>query len=193
MLAAALVGLPLPLLPLHLLWINIVTDGLPALALVMDPADEDVLNRPPRPPEEPMLGRSQWNYIVLTGLLEASVTLAVFAWVLQSKDLTEARNVAFTVLVFCELFRAFAARSATRTFWEVGALTNLRLVGAVIVSVFVQLGIHHIPATQVFFEIGTLSFTDCALTLLVGLFPVTVIEILKLVRRAMLTPGVASA
>jgi len=190
MLAAALVGLPLPLLPLHLLWINIVTDGLPALALVMDPPDEDVLSRPPRPPDEPMLGRSQWHYIVLTGLLEASVTLGVFAWALQSRHLAEARNLAFTVLVFCELFRAFAARSDTRTFWEVGALTNVRLVGVVLVSVFVQIGIHHIPATQVFFEVGSLSLTDGALTVVVGLFPVTVIEIQKLVRRAMLRPSV---
>jgi len=183
MLVAALVGLPLPLLPLHLLWINIVTDGLPALALVMDPADEDVLNRPPRHPEEPMLGRAQWNYIVLTGLLQAAATLGTFAWALESRDLTEARNLAFSVLVFGELFRAFAARSTTRTFWEVGAFTNLRLLGVVLFSIFVQLGIHHIPATQVFFEIGALSLADCALTVLVALCPVTVIEVQKLVRR----------
>jgi len=183
MLVAALAGLPLPLLPLHLLWINIVTDGLPALALVMDPADEDVLKRPPRDPDEPMLGRSQWNHIVVTGLLQAAATLAVFAWVLNSRSLTEARNLAFTVLVFGELFRAFAARSTTLTFWEVGAFTNLRLVGVVVISVLVQLGLHHIPATQVFFEIDRLSWTDGALTVLVGLCPVTVIEVQKLVRR----------
>jgi len=184
MLVAALVGLPLPLLPLHLLWINIVTDGLPALALVMDPTDEDVLQRPPRHPEEPMLGRAQWNYIVLTGLLQAAATLGMFAWALESRGLTEARNLAFSALVFGELFRAFAARSTTRTFWEVGAFTNLRLLAVVLVSVFVQLGIHHIPATQRFFEIGALSLADCALTVLVGLCPVTIIEVLKLVRRA---------
>jgi Ca2+-transporting ATPase len=183
MLVAAVVGLPLPLLPLHLLWINIVTDGLPALALVMDPADEDVLKRPPRNPDEPMLGRTQWNYIVLTGLLQAAAVLGVFVWALASRDLTEARNLAFTVLVFGELFRAFAARSMTRTFWEVGAFTNVRLLGVVMASVLVQLGIHHIPATQAFFEIGTLSMMDCALALLVGLCPVTVIEVQKLARR----------
>jgi Ca2+-transporting ATPase len=126
------------------------------------------------------------------GLLEASATLGVFAWALQSRDVSEARSVAFTTLVFCELFRSFAARSVTRTFWEVGALTNLRLVGVVVVSVFVQLGIHYIPATKTFFEIGMLSPTDCALTILVGLVPVTVLEGQKLVRRAARKRSVAS-
>ena len=180
MLAAALVGLPLPLLPLHLLWINVVTDGLPALALVVDPPEEDVLQRPPRHPDEPMLGRTQWRFIITTGLLQAAATLGVFLWALSARDLIEARNLAFSVLVFGELFRAFAARSTTRVFWEVGAFTNLRLLGVVVFSALVQLGIHHIPLAQSVFEIGPLSTADCALSVLVALGPVTVIELAKL-------------
>lgn len=183
MLTAALAGWPLPLLPLHLLWINVVTDGLPALALVVDPPEEDVLRRPPRHPDEPMLGRPQWQFIVTTGLLQAIATLAVFVWALNARDLVEARNLAFSVLVFGELFRAFAARSTTRVFWEVGAFTNIRLLGVVAFSVLLQLGIHHIPAAQAVFEIGPLSAADCALTLLVAMGPVTAIEVTKLVRR----------
>jgi Ca2+-transporting ATPase len=184
MLVAALAGWPLPLLPLHLLWINVVTDGLPALALVVDPPEEDVLKRPPRHPDEPMLGRREWQFIVSTGLLQAATTLGVFVWALEARDLVEARNLAFSVLVFGELFRAFAARSTTRVFWEVGAFTNLRLLGVVVVSVLLQLGIHHIPVAQDIFEIGQLSAADCALTLLVALVPVTVIELSKLARRS---------
>jgi Ca2+-transporting ATPase len=183
MLVAVLSGLPLPLLPLHLLWINVVTDGLPALALVVDPPEADVLQRPPRHPDEPMLGRAQWRFIITTGLLQAAATLGVFVWALNARDLTEARNLAFSVLVFGELFRAFAARSTTRVFWEVGAFTNMRLLGVVVFSVLLQLGIHHIPVAQAMFEIGPLSAADCALTLLVALGPVTVIEISKLARR----------
>ena len=119
MLVAALAGWPLPLLPLHLLWINVVTDGLPALALAVDPPEEDVLRRPPRHPDEPMLGRREWQFIVATGLLQAATTLGIFVWALNARDLVEARNLAFSVLVFAELFRAFAARSNTRLFWEV--------------------------------------------------------------------------
>jgi Ca2+-transporting ATPase len=183
MLVAALGGLPLPLLPLHLLWINVVTDGLPALALVVDPPEKDVLQRPPRHPDEPMLGREQWRYIIATGLLQAAATLGVFVWALNARDLSEARNLAFSVLVFGELFRAFAARSTTRVFWEVGAFTNLWLLGVVSFSVLMQFGLHYIPAAQAVFEIGPLSAADCALTVVVGLGPVTVIEVSKLVRR----------
>jgi Ca2+-transporting ATPase len=130
-----------------------------------------------------MLGRAQWRFIITTGLLQAAATLGVFVWALNARDLTEARNLAFSVLVFGELFRAFAARSTTRVFWEVGAFTNMRLLGVVVFSVLLQLGIHHIPVAQAMFEIGPLSAADCALTLLVALGPVTVIEISKLARR----------
>jgi len=182
-LVAALVGLPLPLLPLHLLWINVVTDGLPALALVVDPPEGDVLLRDPRHPDEPMLGRNEWRFILATGLLQAAASLGVFVWALSARDLSEARNLVFSVLVFGELFRAFAARSTTRVFWELGAFTNLKLLGVVAFSVVLQLGIHHIPAAQAMFAIGPLSATDCGLTLLVALVPVTAIELAKLVRR----------
>jgi Ca2+-transporting ATPase len=183
MLAAAVAGLPLPLLPLHLLWINVITDGLPALALVMDAPEDDVLRRPPRHPQEPMLGPEQWRFIATTGLVQAVATLGVFVWALDARDLVEARNLAFSVLVFGELFRAFAARSTTRLFWEVGAFTNLRLLAVVIASVALQVGIHHIPVAQAAFGIGPLSAVDCALTLLVGLSPVTVLESAKLAQR----------
>ncbi len=127
-------------------------------------------------------GRSG-SFIITTGLLQAAATLGVFVWALNARDLSEARNLAFSVLVFGELFRAFAARSTTRVFWEVGAFTNLRLLAVVVFSVVMQLGIHHMPAAQAVFEIGPLSAADCALTLLVAMAPVTVIEVAKLVRR----------
>lgn len=192
MFVAALVGLPLPLLPLHLLWINLVTDGLPALTLVMDPVDRDAMQRPPRQPDEPLLGRSQWMTIIATGVLQAAVTLGVFVWALQMRDLVEARNLAFATLVFGELFRAFAARSPTRLFFEVGVFTNLRLLGVVSLSVLIQIGLHHIPAIQDIFQISALSLADCGLTLLLGLLPVTVLELAKIVRR-LIASGVPQA
>jgi len=170
------------LLPLHLLWINLVTDGLPALALVTDPLDRNVMKRPPRDPREPILGKPQWRRILVSGLLQASVALAVFVWALENRDLNEARNLAFTTLVFAELFRAFSARSSL-PFWEVGIFTNMRLFGIVVVSVVVQLGIHHIPATQALFEIHDLSLEDCILSLAVGLIPLVITEMVKVVVR----------
>jgi len=183
MLVAAVSGLPLPLLPLQLLWVNVVTDGLPALALVVDPPEEGVLLRSPRSPAEPLLGRAQWQFIIGTGLLQALATLAVFVWALRARGLADARSLAFSVLVLGELFRAFAARSTTRVFWEVGPLTNLRLGAVVVLSAVLQFGIHYSPATQRIFAIASLSAGDWMLTLFVALVPVTVIELTKLDRR----------
>jgi Ca2+-transporting ATPase len=183
MLGAAIAGLPLPLLPIQLLWINLVTDGLPALALVVDPTEADALERPPRRPEEPMLGRPEWTTVAFTGLLEGVVIFSVFAWVLRAEGLAEARNMAFTTLVFSELFRAFAARSRTRLFWEVGAFSNLQLLGVVLFSVALQIAMHHVPIAQQIFGLGPLSLRDSLLSLGLGLIPVSVLELSKLYRR----------
>lgn len=184
MLAAALLGLPLPLLPLHLLWINLVTDGLPAIALVTDPLNRNVMKEPPRDPSESILGRVQWQKIIATGLLQAGVALAVFVWALENRDLTEARNLAFSTLVFAELLRAFSARSDL-PFWEVSLFSNMRLLGIVVISIMLQLGIHHIPATQALFQIDALSLMDCALGLFAGTVPMIVIEGHKIIKRLM--------
>jgi Ca2+-transporting ATPase len=188
MLGAALAGLPLPLLPLHLLWINLVTDGLPALALVMDPVDPGAMRRPPRRTEEPMLGRPEWRLIALTGLLEAGITLAVFVVALEERGVQVARSQAFSVLVFAELLRSFAARSPTRLFWEVGAFTNLRLIAVVALEIVLQLGLYQIPATQALFRIEPLSVADYVLVFAAGLIPVSVLELAKLWSRRRRAP-----
>ena len=189
MLGASVAGWPVALLPLQLLWVNLVTDGLPALALVMDPPDDDTLQRPPRKPEQPMLGRSEWLYIAATGALQATVTLSVFAWALTTRDARDARSLAFSVLVFGEILRAFAARSRTRLFWEVGPFSNVRLLAVCVVSVLVQIAIHHIPFTQRLFDLGPLSAADCLLGLGLGCIPVSVLEVTKYVRRTVTKRG----
>jgi Ca2+-transporting ATPase len=185
MLAAGLIGLPLPLLPLHLLWINLVTDGFPALALVMDPPDRDAMKKSPRRPDEPMLGPGQWLRIAAVGMLEAAVALAVFLWALRSRNLAEARSFTFSVIVFAELFRAFAARSPTRILWELGPFTNARLVASVVLSVAAQLAILFLPAARELFQLAALTLPEAGLCMALGLIPVTVLELSKLVRRGL--------
>lgn len=177
---AALIGLPPPLLPLHLLWINLATDGVPALALVTDRASESTMKRPPRPASEPILGRREWRAIAFAGGLQAVCALAIFTWALEARSLEEARNLTFSALVFGELLRAFSARDPDRPFWEVGLFSNVRLFLVVLVSILVQLGIHHVPALQALFGIGPLSLFDCGLVFAVGMVPLAVLELCKL-------------
>jgi Ca2+-transporting ATPase len=188
MLAASVVGLPTPLLPLHLLFINLITDGLPALALVMDPPDPGVMALPPRKVDEPILGGREWLGIVAVGVLEASIALGVFFWALRSRNELEARTLAFSVVVFSEVFRSFASRSSTRVLWEVGAFSNGVLLAVVVVSVGVQLAIISLPATQALFHLAPLPASEAALCLGLGLVSVTVLELRKLLLRLRPSP-----
>ncbi|WP_231383509.1 cation-translocating P-type ATPase [Methylobacter luteus] len=184
MLSAVLLGWPLPLLPLHLLWINLVTDGLPALALATDPIDPDVLNRPPRRSQETLFNWSFLKLTLFTGLLTAGVTLGVYAYELYiDNSLEQARDAAFTALVIAELLRAFGARSEQRTIWQIGLFSNLRLFLIVAASFALQLAIHHVPMLQALFQIEPVSLNQCVAWIGVGSIPLMVLELRKVIRR----------
>ncbi len=167
MLGAALIGWPLPLLPLHLLWINLVTEPLPGLALATDPATGDVLARPPRPPSEPMLGWSQGRRILLAAVLQSTVALAVFGWALQHHGLPLARTLAFTTLVFAILLRAPAVRAAGRT----GMRPYARLWLLVLASLALQGVLVGWAPLRGVFSLAVLSAAQWALALGLGLLP----------------------
>lgn len=188
---AAAVGWPLPLLPLQLLWVNLVTDGFPALALVMDPAGDEVLSRPPKAQSQPMLGRREWTAIALVGVVIGAVTLSVFRYELSSDTLDHARTVAFSSLVFAQVFNAFGARSFTRTFLEVGSFTNLRLVAVVVSTALLQVGLMALPLTQRLFGLGSFSWRVLLISVVAGLVPITLVELAKLVRRLVTTTRVS--
>jgi len=184
MLSAVLLGWPLPLLPLHLLWINLVTDGLPALALATDPIDPDVLNRPPRRSQESLFNRDFLTLTLLTGLLTAGVTLGVFSYELYiDNSVEQARDAAFTALVIAELLRAFGARSEQRTIWQIGLFSNLRLFLIVAVSFGLQLAIHHVPMLQKLFQIEPVTLNQCVAWIGVGFIPLIILELRKVIRR----------
>ena len=183
MLGAAAAGLPLPLLPLQILWINLVTDGFPALALVMDPADPDILTRPPRRPDEPMLGRSEWGLILAVGVLQGVMTLGVFLWGLARRDLSEARALAFSTLVFGQIFLSLGFRSRRALLWEIGPLTNRRLLAVVGGSALLQVALMQLGPTQRLFRIGQLPLRDSVLPILLGLVPLALFELAKVGRR----------
>ncbi|PRQ05449.1 Calcium-transporting ATPase 1 [Enhygromyxa salina] len=183
MLVAAAMGMPFPLLPLHLLWINLVTEPLPGLALVVDPPDDDVLRSPPRDPDEPLLGGREWSIIVATALVQTVVGFGVYYWALEldGRPLVEARSLAFTTVVCSELLRSFAFRSPRRLLWQIGALRNLGLAAVVGVSLVLQLALFQLPLTRELFGLGVLSWAEIGVVVAISFIPVSVLELSKVV------------
>ncbi|MBP9707161.1 MAG: cation-translocating P-type ATPase [Oligoflexales bacterium] len=181
-LGAIAFGLPLPLLAAHLLWINLVTDALPALTLIVEPLSPNIMKKAPRPRKESLLGHREWRQIIWVGLLEAMVALSLYWYLLNNHGEDYARSMLFTELVFSQMLRSFGARSNSRIFWKVGALSNLWLLAVVLFTATLQVCLHYIPFAQEAFALKPLSVNDFALLLVFALIPITVIEIKKLLR-----------
>jgi Ca2+-transporting ATPase len=181
MLGAAVAGWPAPLAPVHLLWINLVTDGLPALALASEPVPPAGLREMRRPSPAGFEKRFFWG-TGLIGLLSAVTTLAVYGVSLTYGDELTARTNAFSFLVFEELFRSFASRSDTRTFFQMRVRSNLFHLGAALVPVGFQMVLLHVPAFNLMFKTAPLGWTACLFFFGLSLVPVTMIEVWKLVR-----------
>lgn len=178
------VGLPTPLLPIHFLWINLVTDGLPALCLATDPIDSDVMKRAPRPRSEPMMKPTFIRTMLFTGLLTAGVTFAVFLYGLKTGSLATARGSAFAVLVFAELLRAFGARSGSKAVWEISLFTDVRLLAVVTVSILVQVLSQHNASFGAFLKTPFMTLRECAFLLALGALPLVVLELAKVAASA---------
>jgi len=179
-----IIGLPTPLLPIHLLWINLVTDGLPALCLATDPIDPDVMKRHPRRRSERITSRSFLRTMFFTGFLTAGVAFAVYFYVLREGTTETARTSAFAVLVFAELLRSFGARSETKPLWRISLFTNVNLVMVVALSFGLQVWSQHNAALGRFLKTSFMPFTDCLLLLAVGAIPLLILETVKVVRHA---------
>jgi Ca2+-transporting ATPase len=179
MMACILAGLPMPLLPIHLLWINLVTDGLPALCLATDPIDPDLMKRTPRPRNERITSGSFLSMMFLTGFLTAGVSFAVFLYGLKTETVEMARTHAFAALVFAELLRSFGARSETRTVWQMGLATNLRLLAVVVVTFLIQIASHHSTFLAGLFQGATMELSECIMLIAISTLPLAVLEIIK--------------
>jgi len=170
--------------PVQLLWINLVTDGLPALALGVDPYPTDSMNRPPRNPKEGVLSRDILFLIVVVSVILTVGTLGVFFLELAEKaDAIRARTVAFTTIVFFELFLVFSMRSPRQTIWQIGLFTNTKLIIAVLGSMALQAAVIYTPFLHDVFETEPLTPRDWLETVLISLTAFAFVEVLKVVRR----------
>ena len=171
--------------PVQLLWINLVTDGLPALALGVDPFPKDVMDRPPRDPKENVLSRDVLFFIVIIAAILTVGTLGVFVLELGEHpgDIVRARSVAFTTIVFFELFLVFSIRHPRQTLWEIGILSNKNLLIAVAISAALQIMVIQVPIFEPAFDTKALDLLDWVQTFAVGFTAFLFVEMTKVVRR----------
>ncbi|MFW6068305.1 MAG: cation-translocating P-type ATPase [Chloroflexota bacterium] len=185
---AIMLGWPLPLAALQILWLNIITDVLPAMALALEPSVPNVMKRQPRDPEERLLNASFAWLITWQGMLLSAVTLAAFAvgmsWYGQGGDgLRHAVTISFMTLALAQTFHAFNARSQTDSIFNRRLFTNGWLWAAVGAVILLQLAAVYVPFLQLVLRTVPLALSDWLLVLVFALLPVAVVELVKLARK----------
>jgi Ca2+-transporting ATPase len=176
-------GLPIPrLLPLQILWMNLVTDGLPGLALGVDPADPDVMNRPPHPPQESIFARGMWQYILWVGGLMGFITAAMQFFVFRSGN-PAWQTMVFTTLCLAQMGNALAIRSETYSLFSIGVFSNPALIGAVTLTFALQLAVVYVPFLQAIFQTVALSLPELVICLVASTLVFWAVEAVKWIAR----------
>jgi Ca2+-transporting ATPase len=183
---APFLGLPIPLLPLHILWINLVTDGLPGLALAAEPEERGIMQRPPRPPQESIFAHGMWQHIIWVGLLMSGIVLAIQAWAYHTGS-AHWQSMVFTVLTLAQLANVMAIRSERESLFSIGLWSNRLLLGAVVATTALQLAILYVPALNRIFKTAPLDAAELALCVIGAVAIFVAVEIEKwMVRRGWL-------
>ncbi len=175
-------GLPIPLLPIHILWINLVTDGLPGLALAAEPAEKGVMQRPPRHPKESIFAQGLGYHIVWVGLLMGFASLFTQAWSIKT-GLAHWQTMVFTVLCLSQMGHVLAIRSEQESLFKQGLLSNKPLLGAFALTFGLQMATIYVPFLNPIFRTEPLTLKELAFTLLLSSVVFIAVEIEKLVKR----------
>ncbi len=164
MLLAPFLGMPLPLLPLQILWINLVTDGLPGLALGVEPGERNLMRRPPYHPDENIFGRGMGRHIIVIGLLMGLVSLALGYWYWLG-DSAHWQTIVFTTLTLSQMGHALAIRSGRDSLFTIGLLSNKALLASVLLTFVLQLAVIYLPFLQGFFQTTALPLPELLVSL----------------------------
>ncbi|MBL7809293.1 MAG: cation-translocating P-type ATPase, partial [Saprospiraceae bacterium] len=178
---APLLGMPIPLLPIHILWINLVTDGLPALALADEKAEKDVMSRPPRPTTESLFSDGVGYHIVWVGLLMAGVTLGTQAWALN-EGLAHWQTMVFTVLSLAQLGHVLGVRSDRTFLYKQGFFTNLPLLSAVMLTFALQMLVIYLPYMNEVLKTEPLSLKELGICIFMAMIVFHAVELEKWVK-----------
>ncbi len=179
---APFLGLPIPLLPIHILWINLVTDGLPGLALANERAERDVMRRPPRPPKESIFAHGMWQHILWVGLLMGGVSLLTQAWAIHVGD-THWQSMVFTVLTLSQIGHVLAIRSERESLFSLGLFSNRMLIAALLLTFALQMAVLYVPWLNPIFKTEALSLAELAACLALGSVVFVGVEIEKALAR----------
>jgi Ca2+-transporting ATPase len=174
-------GLPIPLLAIHILWINLITDGLPGLALASEPAETDIMKRPPRKPNENIFARGMAVHILWVGFLMGIITLGMQAWAIHSQN-GHWQTMAFTVLCFSQLGHVMAIRSDWKSIFQTGIFSNKSMLGALSITIALQLILIYVPFCNTIFRTQPLTFYELAITFAVSSIVFWAVEMEKWIK-----------
>ena len=178
-----LVGWEVPLLPIQLLWLNLVTDSFPALALGVENAEPGIMKQPPRNTKDPILSKKMLGGIMFQAVAISFASLLAYYWAMKmygtGRGLIHARSVVFTTIILSELLRAFSSRSQTFTLFKIGFFTNIRMVQAVFASFALTVVVLYIPALNEVFDVVPLTFRDWQIVVAFSFIPLVVGELYK--------------
>ncbi|MFD0836482.1 calcium-translocating P-type ATPase, PMCA-type [Mariniflexile aquimaris] len=179
---APFLGLPIPLLAIHILWVNLITDGLPGLALASEPAEIDIMKRPPRSPKLSIFAGGMAMHILWVGFLMGVITLGIQAWAIHHEN-SNWQTMVFTVLCFSQLGHVMAIRSEKESIFIIGIFSNKPLVGALIITFALQLMIIYLPFFNDVFKTQPLTWIELGITLAVSTIIFWAVEFEKLLKR----------
>jgi Ca2+-transporting ATPase len=171
-------GLPIPLLPIHILWINLVTDGLPGLALAVEPAEKGIMLNPPRHPQESIFAQGLGYHLFWVGPLMGGVSVFTQAWFIKTGD-THWQTMVFTVLSLSQMGHVLAIRSDTESLFNLGIFSNKPLLGAVLLTFALQMATIYVPVLNPIFRTAPLTSGELAVTLMLSSIVFFAVEIEK--------------
>ncbi len=175
---APFLGLPVPLLPVHILWINLVTDGLPGLSLAFEPEERGIMSRPPRQPKESVFAHGMAAQIIWVGLLMGGVTIGVQAWSV-AKGNAHWQTMVFTVLCLSQMGNVLAIRSETESYFRMGIFSNPPLVFSVLLTFVLQMAVIYVPFLNPVFKTAPLSAGELAAALVLSCVVFVAVELEK--------------
>lgn len=184
MLAGPFLGMPLPLTPIQILWVNLVTDGLPGLALTIEPAERNTMKRKPFPPKESIFGRGMGRDVLWIGLLMGAVSLVAGLWALNTGRTETWQTMIFTTLTLAQMGNVLAIRSDRDSLFQIGLLSNKPLLGAVLLTFALQMAVVYVPFLQDIFNTRPLPLEDLLISLGFSTVVFISVELFKWLRRA---------